>query len=668
MRFFDFVSIRLTLCLVVGIILGFYLEINPHISFFAIIGLLPFLYWSNKKQARKGFLYFELTTILISVLLGTFVVQLRLSNNYLLNDLKGSKLWEIKITEVLKSNPYNQRYIAQILSFEKTESCGKILISIPNDSISVRLKVDDELFVNAPSEVVKPPLNPHQFNYKAFLGKQGIHHQIRVAFEQILLKKNPDRTLLGIASALRTKIISSLKSRGFGEEELGVIQALLLGQREDISNDTYNDYKDAGAIHILAVSGLHVGILLLLFQFILSPLERLPKGKTLKLIGVVLLLWGYAFIAGLSPSIVRAVTMFNFVAYAMYLNRPTNSFNIVALSMFFILLVKPLFLFQVGFQMSYAAVFSIVWIYPKLQRFWFPNNIFIRKAWQLLSVSVAAQLGVLPISLFYFHQFPALFFISNLIVIPFLGIILGKGILIIVLSLIDLLPNFLVDSYNFIIKTMNTVISWIAKQEDFVIRDIPFDVFQLLFMYVTIIGGALFLSKPKWKNTLVLMLSIIVLQAWGIWKQSQLKQQEVLIVAHKNRNTLLLYQKADTLNLYTADNIKTNRIAKDFAVAEGIDQILDYPLTHGFYINNRHLYIMDSLAIYPPKKHVDFLLLTQSPKINLERLIDSIKPKLILADGSNYKSYVEQWKQTCLKKEIPFHDTNEKGFYVFDLD
>ncbi|MEX0314292.1 MAG: ComEC/Rec2 family competence protein [Allomuricauda sp.] len=667
MRFFDFVSIRLTFCLVVGIVLGFYLETSPHVPFLIILGLFPFCYWAVKKQSRSGFPYFELMTILMTVSLGVFVIKLQLSHDYLKNDLKDSKLWEVKIREILKPNSFNQRYVAQVLSLEKKKTTGKILLNVPVDSTTKQYKVDDELFAHAKVKTVAPPLNPHQFDYKAFLRKQGIYHQIRVPSEQLVLKENSDKTLLGLASSLRAKIILNLKSRRFGEEELGVIQALLLGQRDDISEETYNNYRDAGAIHILAVSGLHVGILLLFFQFLLGPLEHLPKVKTLKLVGVVLLLWAYAFIAGLSPSIVRAVTMFTFVAYAMHLNRPTNSFNIVALSIFFVLLVKPFFLFQVGFQMSYAAVWSIVWIYPKLQRFWFPDNIIIRKIWQLFSVSIAAQLGVLPISLYYFHQFPALFFASNLLVIPFLGIILGKGILIIVLSLVDLLPDFLVRAYTFIIKLMNATITWIAKQEGFVIRDISFDTFQMLLVYFLIISGVLFLSKPKLKNTLVFMMSLIALQAWSIWNQFQLNQKETLIVAHQSRNTLLLHQKMDTLSFYESDN-SNNRIVKDFAVAERINHVLHQPLSYDFNINNKSFYVMDSLAVYPLRKHVDFLLLTQSPKINLERLIDSIKPNLILADGSNYPSYVTRWKQTCHKKEIPFHNTSEKGFYVFDLD
>ncbi|WP_420320445.1 ComEC/Rec2 family competence protein [Flagellimonas sp.] len=672
MRFFDFVSIRLTLCLVAGIVLGFYLEIGPHVPFFAILGLLPLLYWTHKKQMRSGFLYFELTTVLTTILLGIFLISLSKSKNlqhhYSKVDLELPKLWEIKIREVLKPNPYNQRYIVEVLSLEKKNSTGKLVLNVPNDSTLKKLKVDDELFLFAKAETIKPPLNPYQFDYKDFLGKQGVYHQIQVSHDQLLPQENPSVSLLGIASNFREHIIAKLKSQNFGKEELGVIQALVLGQRDDISESVYNNYKDAGAIHILAVSGLHVGIFMLLFQFLLSPLERLPKGKTLKLLCVVFMLWAYAFIAGLSPSIVRAVTMFSFVAYAMQLNRPTNSLNIVALSMFFILLVKPLFLFQVGFQMSYAAVVSIVWIYPKLQRFWFPDNFLIRKGWQLFSVSVAAQLGVLPISLYYFHQFPALFFVTNLLIIPFLGIILGMGVLVIILSLADLLPHFLANMYNNIIKTMNAVISWVADQESFVIRDIPFDSVQLFVGYVAIIFMVLLLSKPKRKNTLVFLTSIIVLQTWAIWKRLQMQQKESLILAHQNRNTIFIHQLGNIIKLYETDSIQSHRIVTDFVIAEHTQSISHDVLTHSYKIDNKTLYIMDSLGIYPPLKQIDFLLLTQSPKINLERFIDSIQPKLILADGSNYRSYIAQWKQTCLKKEIPFHHTGEKGFYVFNLD
>lgn len=672
MRFFDFVSVKLTICLVGGIVLGYYLEISPRIPFCAMLIILPFLFWASSKQGRKGFLYFELLTIFINVLLGVFVVNLAqsksLESHYSNTDLNEPKLWELKVREVLKSNQFSHSYVANVQSVDGKNRDGKLILRIRIDSLAKKLKVDDEFLLFSNARPVPPPLNPHQFNYKDFLEKQGIYHQVSANFAALQHQTNPSKTFLGIASNFRDRIISQLRQESFGQDELAVIQALVLGQRDDISEEVYNNYKNAGAVHILAVSGLHVGILLLLLQFLFTPLEKLSKGKILKLVFVVLLLWGYAFIAGLSPSIVRAVTMFTFVAYAMHLNRPTNSFNIVTLSMFFILLVKPLFLFQVGFQMSYAAVFAIVWIYPKLQRFWFPENIAVRKAWQLLAVSISAQLGVLPISLFYFHQFPALFFISNLVIVPFLGLILGMGILVIILSLWDFVPKFLVVAYDAIIWAMNSIVAWVAEQESFVIKDIPFDAIQLLLGYFIIVMMVHFLSQPKWKSVMILLTGIITWQGWGIWNQFQLRENETLILAHQTKNSLLLHQTGPKLQLFTSDTARTQRLVKNYTVAERIQSTSQDPLKNNYKINQKELYIMDSLAIYPNQKGLDYLLLTQSPKINLIRLVDSLKPKMILVDGSNYKSYIRRWKTTCVQKEIPFHNTGEKGFYVFILN
>jgi competence protein ComEC len=671
-RSFNFVSIKLTVFLIVGIVLGFHLDIAPRFPFIAICILFPVLYFTYKRQARDGIPLFELTTLFLTISIGVLVVGLSLSNNmenhYSHHNLTQDQLWQLKVREVLKPNPYTQRYIVEAQALEGNDVTGKIVLSHSVDSTKKNFKIDDELFVLSKVETIQPPLNPHQFNYKDYLEKQGIFHQIRTGHESIVVQEAPTLTMVGLASNFREHLIAKLKEYPFGKDELAVIQALLLGQRDDISESTYNNYTNAGAIHILAVSGLHVGILLFIFQFLLSPLERFPKGKTLKLVGVVVLLWAYAFVAGLSPSIVRAVTMFSFVAYALYLNRPTNAFNIIALSMWFILLIKPLFLFQVGFQMSYAAVFAIVWIYPKLQRFWFPEHIIVCKTWQLLSVSLAAQLGVLPISLFYFHQFPALFFVSNLLIIPFLGLILGLGIFVMALALLNQLPAFLVVSYNWVIKIMNSIVGWVAQQEQFVIKDIPFDAVQLVLGYTIVISVVVFLSQPKLKPALILCSGIIAFQTWGIWNQIQLGQKEALVLVHRSRNSILLHQLGNALHIYAQDSVNLGSIAQDYLVAERIKTIDNTQLKNSYSIGQKKLYVMDSLGISPENKNQDFVLLTQSPKINLERFLDSVRPEMVLADGSNYPSYVSRWKRTCVQKEIPFHHTGEKGYYVFDID
>lgn len=657
---------------VLGIIFGFYIDVNSFLLLIALSVLPIGLFWARAKQKRNGLPFFEALTFLTSFCLGIWVVGISMGkgmpHHYSKKDVTKEKVWHLKVREVLKPNTFSHNYIAQIIASDNEQTTGTILFGLSVDSLTKQLQVDDEFLIHAKPRSIRPPLNPHQFDYKSYLEKQGIVHFIKSNYSSIIKKENAPKTWVGRAANFREKIISKLKKYDFGLEESGVIQALLLGKRDDISENTYDNYKNAGAVHILAVSGLHVGIFLFLLEFLLSPLERLPKGKTVKLLLIVLLLWSYAFVAGLSPSIVRAVSMFSFVAYAMYLNRPTNSFNIIALSMLFILLVKPLFLFQVGFQMSYAAVFSIVWIYPKLQKFWFPENILVRKIWQLLSVSVAAQLGVLPISLFYFHQFPALFFVTNLLVVPFLGLILGFGILVIFLALIDFLPNIIAKGFDWIIRLMNATVGWVAKQESFIIKNIPFDSFQLIWGYLIITALVLFLSKPKWKTMAVFFSGLIIFQVWGIYKQVELHQKETITLAHRSRNTVLLHQLGDSLVIIASDTFNIGNIATDYSLAERIQKMSAVQLKNSYRIGSKRLFVVDSLTVLPIKARPEYLLLTQSSKINLERVLDSVQPKKIFMDGSNYPSLIKKWKATCAQKEIPFHHTGEKGFYTFKLN
>jgi competence protein ComEC len=493
----------------------------------------------------------------------------------------------------------------------------------------------------------------------------GIIHQLKIDPEGYLPVNSGSSTLQGNLAKFRKLIVLNLSKAGFEQEELSIIQALLLGHREDISEETFNNYKNAGAVHILAVSGLHIGILLLLIQFLLAPLRKMAHGKTIILILSVFILWAYAFLAGLSSSVIRAVTMFSFVAYAIYLNRPRNTFNILALSMFFLLLIfDAKLLFDVGFQMSYAAVFSIVWIYPKLQKFWHPQNRILQKFWQLSSVSLAAQLGVFPIALFYFHQFPALFFVSNLIVVPCLGIILGGGILIILLGLINWLPESLSFFYSELIKTMNGFIAWVAKQESFVIQDIPFDGLQLLLVVVLIFTCIYAIMKFNYKRLVYAMTCLACLQLYSIYTIYGVQNKEQVLVMHQTKNTTLFHQSGNELHILTHDTIVVQNLIRNFNVAERIQRTQFANPGNSYVWGSNQLTIIDSMGIYPSTQKKALVLLSQSPKINLERMIDSIKPSQIIADGSNYLSDVNRWRITCLQKKLPFHHTGKEGAYL----
>ncbi len=668
MRFSEFVSVKLTFCLVLGIVAGYYIQ--PKIEFIAValIVLIALLGFIHKLQKRASFSFFGPIAFLTTTLIGMLIISFSNPKNQPNHYLKVSgleKTLRLKITQTLKPNTYSHRYFARVESIDGKGGSGTLMLYVTKDSLTKELLVDDEVLSRAVIHPVLPSLNPYQFDYKDYLRKQGVYGQIQISGHEFLKLKDPSPSLRGIAANFRLDIITKLQKQPFGKEQLGVIQALLLGQRNDISEETYDNYKNAGAVHILAVSGLHVGILLVLLQFLLQPLERLQRGKTLKLIIIVALLWSYAFVAGLSPSIIRAVTMFSFLAYALYLNRPTNTFNILALSMFSILLINPLFLFQVGFQMSYAAVFAIVWMYPKLRQFWFPNWWLVRKGWQLLSVSIAAQLGVLPLSLFYFHQFPALFFVSNLIVVPFLGIILGFGILVLVLVHFDLLPSFLVTVYDGLIGGMNAVIAWVAQQEAFLFGDIPFDAVQMVLTCIMIIGLVHVLSSPNFKNLTVLLTALMIHCGYLFLEVWTSHNHEKVWLLHQTKNSVVLHQQGQRLHVLTHAPDKTKRLVRDYTIAQRIRSVRLDTLQNNYQAHGEKLLILGGTGVYTHIKMPRYVLLTQSPKIHLERFIDSVQPKMILADGSNYKSIVRKWRQTCKKRKLPFHYTGEKGAYPF---
>ncbi len=671
MQLLKFVPIKLTLFLILGIITGWYTDLNNTIPFCFVIGLLVVAGFLYKSKKRTNQYVFGIVALLVTFCIGLLVISINKPknnfNHYSKHTNENPQELHLKISEVLKSNSFSDKYFAKILKVKNNNTTGDILLTIPKDSLKTKLHIDDEFIVYEQLSEIKKTLNPHEFSYKSYLEKVGVYQQLYLKSTNYISTKNNRKTIYGLAAKWRNKIIENLKKEEFGSDELGIIQALLLGERNDISEETYNNYKNAGAIHILAVSGLHIGILLLILQLILQPVDNLPYGKKIKLPLIVALLWAFAFLAGLSASIVRAVTMFSFLAYAEYLNRPANKFNILALSMFFILLIKPTYLFHVGFQMSYVAVFTILWVYPILQNFWQPKYSILNKIWQLLSISVAAQLGVLPISLFYFHQFPTLFFISNLVIVPCLGFILSGGIVIILLSLLNLLPNFVAQIYNGAIQFMNIIIAWIAQQETFLFKNISFDSIQLILSYIIIICLIVMWTKTSFKRIIVLFVSVLILQSYLLISKYQVNQKKGLLVLHQAKETTLINQKGSTAHVLSNQKNQLTSTLQSYRIGERINTITYDSLKNCYTLLDKKIVIIDSFAVIDTTmKKVDYLILTQSPKINLERYLNIIKPKMIIADGSNYKSFITKWNKTCIKKKLPFHYTGEKGAFYFN--
>ena len=395
-------------------------------------------------------------------------------------------------------------------------------------------------------------------------------------------------------------------------------------------------------------------------------MDRFKNGKLLKTILIVCLLCMFALIAGLSASVVRAVTMFTAVAIGMSFDRKTMVIHSLITSLFVLLLLKPMFLFEVGFQLSYLAVFSIVWIQPKMYNLWKPKWKLIDKFWQLFTVSSAAQLGVLPISLFYFHQFSGLFMLSNLVIIPFIGTILMGGIVVIALSLVQMLPQFFADGYGFIISLMNAFVSWISEQESFLIEEISFSFLMMLTTYLCLLLAVLFLIHKSPTRSILLLISFVLFQSVLLYEKKRSINKQHLVIFHKSRYTVIGERTGRALRVYYDEKTLNGQglyMLKPYAIGEQVTSISYKQVVPSIIkILNVNLLVIDSLGIYQIKglKNVS-ILLRQSPKINLERLLKMLIPKEVIADESNYKSLAQQWETVYKKNNIPFYYTGKYG-------
>ena len=278
-------------------------------------------------------------------------------------------------------------------------------------------------------------------------------------------------------------------------------------------------------------------------------------------------------------------------------------------------------------------------------------------------------MGILPLSLYYFHQFPGLFFLSNLIIIPFLGAILGGGIIVIIFSLLNVLPDLAALIYNEIIEVLNKFIHWVSTKEDFLFQDISMSFLLMLISYLLIITLFQVTFKFNIKKLINLLLVLISFQCVLLFEKEQVSTKNEFVIFHKSRKSIYGKRVGKTFYIMNKeDSLTTTKqnVIQNYKVGEQLKRIENNQFTNYFKIRNQDFLIVDKTGVYNLKGLNNPIVIFQnSPKINVERLIKTINPKQIIADGNNYKSYVKRWKTICEKAGIPFYATSEKGAFVY---
>lgn len=565
----------------------------------------------------------------------------------------------------------------------------KVLCYLSKDSLSVNLKYGDIISFSSKLTVPKGPLNPGEFDYGKYLGQNGIDYTSYINGNSWkLIGYKPANPIIAIAGNIRNTMLGMLKQNGLSGNNYAVAAAVLLGYDDFMENDLKQDYIMAGAMHILCVSGLHVGIIFLVINFLLGFLRNNRRNNILKAILLLISVWAYATITGLSPSVQRASLMITVFIFGNLLNRDRDTYNTLAISALILLLINPQLIFNVGFQLSYVAVIGIVTFHQPIYKLIYFKNPIIDKIWSITVLSFAAQLATFPIATYYFHFFPPWFWLTNLFTFPLSFMIIATGLAFVATSWIPIVSQLTGWLLSGMIFLLNFVVGLVKHLPFPGIDHIHTSMPMVFLLYLLFVLTFIMLTKKKPDMLIPVVMVVAIIFGLVTNHQYNVLNQKKLVVYCINKHST--YDFIDGKHhVLLADSALTNEKGKiDYHLKNsrtqwGIDDI-SHPIpknativnnmlyTNGnfLFFNDIRIFINDGSKKFHPTKsklHLDMVIISGKKSTDIKLLLTVFDFKKVVIDSS-----VPYWKQKKIaeitkKQGISCHDVNTEGALVIDL-
>ena len=442
-----------------------------------------------------------------------------------------------KITEIPQKKDHSYKAILRI-SYSKSESLinQKVIAYFEKNDKFRNLEPGDRITGSSYFKKITNIGDPYGFNYCEFLENKEIYYSTYLSSKGTSIQKVESGFGLMRIKKFRKNLILQLKQNIDNDMVFQIVSALTLGYRDELDPETRTYFTSAGVMHVLAVSGLHVGMILLFLNSALSFLKKSRPGKYLYSLLILAGVWGYACITGFSPSVQRASFMFTFIIIGKNLHRSLSVYNTIAASAFFLLMFHPGFLFNIGFQLSYIAVISIVFFFPLLRKLFSSKNDLLKWAEDLLCISIAAQLGTFPISIYYFHQFPTYFWLSNFIVIPAAYLILGATFLFFIFSSVSWIAYSFSIILTFITKATVCMLIQIEKLPFALIEGLSISVIQAILLLFLIFFVMLFIKKNYLPLFIMCLILIGLIETDGLIQKIRVINQKKVLVYSPERH------------------------------------------------------------------------------------------------------------------------------------
>ncbi|MDD2793115.1 MAG: ComEC/Rec2 family competence protein [Sediminibacterium sp.] len=556
---------------------------------------------------------------------------------------------------------------------------GRILLYFNGGQTDSIIQAGTELLLFKQPSLITATGNPGGFNFKAFAAAQQIHHQVFLnPGEFRITGKRSSGKMAAWMAMLREKILHALNRYIPGNKEAAVAEALLIGYRKNLDKELLQAYSNTGVVHIIAISGMHLGMIYGLLLLLLKPLQA--NGiRWLKPLIVLLIIWAFSLLTGASASIVRAAIMFSFVIAGTALNRSGSLLNSLAAAACCMLCCNPQLLWDIGFQLSYAAVLGIHFFAQPLTRLLYTPNRFLLQCGKMVAITLAAQVLTLPLLLYYFHQFPYLFLLTNFIAIPLSGIILYCEILLLVISPFSAMATYIGQGAGFLLKLMNQVISNAAMIPFGVSDQIQINLVQVALLYLLIALLASWLMLKKSRLMLAAAASLMVFSGIDAYEKILSGQQQKLIVYSIPKTTAIdilegnRYRYLGSLvvgqNPAQARNYLTPTRTLYRATAASIhtNTIIRAPF---LFSNNKTILIVRPGLPFPTRplpKKMDLVIICGNPNIQLDEIHRYTNSKYYVFDCSNDLWKIEKWKKEAENLHLRRHSVPDSGAFEFNL-
>lgn len=588
----------------------------------------------------------------------------------------GHYSWQYVVCEEPIEKPHTYALLVNVKArhhHKTSESLsGKLLLYLSKDNKASRLQPGDTVWAAKSPLLIEPPKNPGERNWQQTQLMKGITHRLYLQANEyrsasckkiVLSQKN--------LSHLRERLLALLRQYISEPTSLGLAQALLIGYRQDLDPTLSRSYSNTGVIHIIAISGMHLALIGGLLSWCLRPFSRWGLLKRLTQLLILASLWLFSLLAGGAPSLLRATLLFSSVALGEIIDRKGNSLNTFMVSAFLLLCYNPFWLWDLGFQLSFAAVGGILLVGRFASRLLSHDKIWWHAPGQLVAISIAAQLFTTPISLYQFHQFPGAFLLGNLIAVPLSSIILVALLLLLLCSPIPVVALLVGKGIGLLIGIMNSYIQWVASLPGLLITDLHWSLPEtIVLLGLLLCASHWIINGSRSACTITVLLSILLL-GWQGWQQTQIKKQQLLVVYHLPGVTAIDLVIGTRCHSWIDSGAKKDQsgIRNSLRAARhfwGIRQVLALPKGQQLQLGPKKILLAHKHRVPPAGDTalIDLLVLGSSAPYRLEEWVSNRHIGMAIIDGSAGARSRERWIKLLDSMSIPVHDTKTNGAFV----